>query len=108
MVSRREFIQRSALGSAAVLAPSLISCGGARPEPFRFGFISGIVGKELQADWQGTLKQAVEMGFTEFEGGIRDVPPEEFLAFCREIGLTPIAGGLGMSLIGVLMLLRRR
>jgi sugar phosphate isomerase/epimerase len=60
-----------------------------------FGFISGIAGEAMKADWKGTLKQAVEFGFTEIEGGSNHAgSPQEFLSFCKEIGIKPIAGAL--------------
>lgn len=62
-----------------------------------FGLISGIIGKELKADWKGTLQQAAELGFTDFEGSVHDVSPQDFLDFCTSVGITPIAGGIKFS-----------
>uniref|UniRef100_UPI00359384A9 sugar phosphate isomerase/epimerase family protein n=1 Tax=Persicitalea sp. TaxID=3100273 RepID=UPI00359384A9 len=60
----------------------------------QLGFIAGIVNKALKQDWQGTLKKAVDYGFTEMETGsfYGDSAPD-FLKFCNQIGLTVIGGG---------------
>jgi len=59
------------------------------------GFISGIAGEAMKADWKGTLKKAVEFGFTEIEGGSNHAEsPQEFLSYCKEVGIKPIAGAL--------------
>lgn len=60
-----------------------------------FGFISGIAGEAMKADWKGTLKKAVEFGFSEYEGGSNYAgSPKEFLNYCKEIGIKPVAGGI--------------
>ncbi len=63
-----------------------------------FGFISGIAGEAMKADWKGTLKQAVEFGFSEIEGGSNFAgSPQEFVNYCKEIGIKPIASGSSLD-----------
>jgi len=97
MKSRRNFIKSSTLAFAGVLClnpnTGFSSEGGSKLK--RFGFISGIVKKEMETDWIGTLKKAAEFGFTEIEGGSNYAKsPKEFLSVCKEFGFTPIAGSI--------------
>lgn len=97
MTSRRNFLKTSALSAAALLF--LKSKGLSSDSPsgndLKFGFISGIIGKELKGDWQNVLRQTVEFGFSEIEtGNFLGESAESFMKFCRETGLTPVAGGV--------------
>jgi sugar phosphate isomerase/epimerase len=59
------------------------------------GFISGILEKELKGDWKSVLKQVALFGYTEFEtGGFLGNSAKEFLNFCKDIALRPVAGGI--------------
>lgn len=96
MHSRRKFIQISAWSAAAVILTPDISAGLTTGKKLKnFGFISGIVGEELKGDWKAVLKQAAQYGFTEIEIGkfIGD-SATSFMAFCKSVGITPIAGGI--------------
>jgi len=63
-----------------------------------FGFISGIVGRELKSDWKGTLSLAAEYGFSEMETGDHfGDSVSGFLSFCKDIGLKPVAGGIDFN-----------
>jgi sugar phosphate isomerase/epimerase len=94
MLTRRKFIT----GTSAALAITFIS-----PESLafqknkklkNFGFISGIIGKELQGDWKAVLKQAASYGFSEIEtGNFSGESAESFLSFLTEIGMNIPAGG---------------
>jgi len=99
MITRRTFIQKSAL--ATILAPvainSMVSSCREEGKLHKFGFISGIIGKELEADWKAALKRTVGMGYTEFEGEVPGISTSEFLAYFKEIGLAPVAGGVGFN-----------
>ena len=99
MVSRRKFITNIALGGAALSIISPMSClAGSNNKLKKIGFISGILGKNFEAsDWKTVLNRAVELGFTEYEGGLKGDSETEFLEYCNEIGLKPIAGGIGMT-----------
>lgn len=69
-------------------------------EPTRFGYISGIVKNEYKENWKTTLAKTVEYGFTEIEAVFAPdstVSVEEVLAYCNEIGLNPIAGGINLT-----------
>jgi sugar phosphate isomerase/epimerase len=60
-----------------------------------FGFISNIIGKELEGDWKAVLKQVVSFGYSEMEtGGYLGNSAGEFLEFLRETGLKLVAGGI--------------
>lgn len=94
MGSRRHFLRQTLAGSAAIAASPMLFCTAQKTAGLEnFGFIGGIIGKELRADWRAAMQQAVDLGFTEYEGGLQGDSPEEFLAFCREIGITPVAAG---------------
>ena len=97
MNTRRDFIKTSAFATAGILAasPILSMTGEGKNKLKNFGFISGIAGEAMKADWKGTLKKAVEFGFTEIEGGSNHAAsPQEFLSYCKEVGIKPIAGAL--------------
>lgn len=99
MQSRRKFIRNAALGSAALAAAPALSFGangGARLKDI--GYISGILKNEFEKyPWRDVLKKSVEFGFTEYEGGMKGDSPKEFLSYCKEIGLKPVAGGFKMA-----------
>lgn len=96
--SRRLFLQQLLFGGALVGSSQLYFCHrGQEHKLEKFGFISGILGKELEADWRAALSQAVSYGFTEYEGGLQGDSPAVFLEFCRQIGLRPVAGGVQFS-----------
>ena len=101
MTTRRNFIKSSTAITTGLLTinPLLnIAANEVTNKLDKFGFISGLTPKELQADWRGTLKKATEFGFTEFEGGSSYAnSPKEFLRYCEEIGITPIASGSGLE-----------
>lgn len=61
------------------------------------GFISGIIGKEMKEDWKGALKKVADMGYNEMEIGKHPGDSvADFLAYCRDIGIEPVGGGVGM------------
>ena len=78
-----------------VASPLLSLAADGKNKLKNFGFISGIAGDAMKADWKGTLKKAAEFGFTEIEGGSNHAAsPMEFLNYCKEVGIKPIAGAL--------------
>ncbi len=93
MINRRKFLSRIALGSAAItIANPLLSCSGRKLK--NFGYISGIINDELKGDWKEVLRRTTEMGYTEIEtGSYPGNSASSFLAYCKEIGLRPVAGG---------------
>ena len=98
MITRRRFIAGSAAAMTLTIFPSnLISCtGGTKLK--NFGFISGIIGKELEGDWKKTLEQVHEYGYTEIEtGNYLGESVESFVSFLKHTGLTPVAGGIDFS-----------
>lgn len=97
MDTRRNFIRTTVFATAGILAarPFLSIAAEGKNKLKKFGFISGIAGEAMKADWKGTLKQAIEFGFKEIEGGSNFASsPQEFLSYCKQIGITPIAGAL--------------
>ena len=100
MTTRRNFLKTSAFATAGILSasPFLSFAAEGKSKLKNFGFISGIAGDALKADWKGTLKKAVEFGFTEIEGGSNYASsPKEFLSYCKEIGINPIASGSSLE-----------
>jgi len=69
MITRRKFIITSAAAiTTVVLSPDAFSLQR-RKKLKNFGFISGIIGKELEGDWQAVLKKVASYGYTEIETG---------------------------------------
>jgi len=102
MKSRRNFIKNSILFTAGTLCINTLtsSAAGGGSKLKKFGFISGVAKKEMEADWIGTLKKAVEFGFTELEAGAGYASsPKEFLKVCKNIGITPFASGSNLASI---------
>jgi sugar phosphate isomerase/epimerase len=105
MLTRRTFIHKTITAAAAVAIPAVTAslipaCSGGRRLK-NIGYIDGIIGKELEGDWQTILKKTVEFGFSEIEtGNYLGGSAASFLALCKEIGLTPVAGGVGFNATG--------
>lgn len=101
MQTRRKFIQSVAAGAVGIYAANiLMACSQARQRKLdSIGYITGILGRNLgEKDWQSMFRQTAEMGYSEIEtGNYLGDSPQSFIAFCREIGLKPIAGGIGLS-----------
>lgn len=98
MITRRKFLKGSVAAIAvAAIAPEIFSATpGNRLR--NFGFISGIIDKELMGDWKTVLKQVASFGYTEFEtGGFLGDSAERFLSYCKEISLRPVAGGIDFN-----------
>ncbi|MFW5822819.1 MAG: sugar phosphate isomerase/epimerase family protein [Tangfeifania sp.] len=96
MNNRRNFIKTSLAGAGAMAVnPLNLLAAEGSAKLKKFGFITGIAKDAMEADWKATLKQAVEFGFSEVEGGSGHASsPQEFLNYCKEIGLKPIAGSV--------------
>lgn len=95
MTSRRLFISTVTAAAASLMINRELLAAPAKRKLKKFGFISGIIGKELAGDWKKILKQTVEFGFTEIETGkyLGD-SASSFLTYCKEIGIKPVAGGI--------------
>lgn len=99
MITRRSFLTTSATAAASLLAlnHSLLAAPG-KNKLKKIGYISGIIGKELNGDWKTVLKQTVDFGFSEIEiGKYLGASATSFLTSCKEIGITPIAGGINFT-----------
>jgi len=98
MITRRKFITgTTAALTASLFAPdAFIPCAGNKLE--NIGFISGIIGKELKGDWKAVLRQVASFGYTEIEtGNFLGDSAESYTGFLKEIGLTPVAGGINFN-----------
>lgn len=99
MINRRSFIATTATAAASFLVmnqPLMASPGKNKLK--KIGYISGIISKELSGDWKSILKQTVDFGFTEIEiGKYLGDSATTFLAYCKEIGINPIAGGISFT-----------
>ncbi len=97
MGNRRTFLKTGAIATAGSLcaSPLLTLAAQGNDRLKNFGFISGIAGEAMRADWKGTLKKAAEFGFTEIEGGSNHASsPQEFLSYCKKVGITPVLSGI--------------
>jgi sugar phosphate isomerase/epimerase len=100
--TRRDFIKRSAMGSALIAlgGGSLISCkptGQIR----ELGLIMGVLKNELNLDYKGTIRKVADIGYKYLEiGNYPGRSREDFKEFLKELNLVPIAGG---SSIGEMM-----
>ena len=97
--SRRDFLKQGALGTALLgfgIPSILSSCMKGRiEEP---GLIVGVIRKELEEDWEGTLRKVAGMGYKYLEFGNHYGPDKEtFKEFLKEIDLKPLAGGTSIS-----------
>lgn len=100
MNSRRNFIKTGAAATAGLICsdPFEAFASAKRNRLKNFGFIAGLAGEAMKADWKGTLKKAVDFGFTELEGGDNfAASTREFLSYCKSIGIKPITGGTGLE-----------
>jgi sugar phosphate isomerase/epimerase len=101
MHTRRKFVKTMAIGAAGVYAAnSMFACVvEARRKLANIGYITGILGRNLgERDWQSMFKATAEYGYTEIEtGNYLGDSAASFLSYCNEIGLKPIAGGMGFS-----------
>lgn len=98
MITRRKFLTVSAAAVAtAIFTTDIFPVPPARKLK-NIGFISGIIGRELKGDWKAVLRQAASFGYTEIEtGNFLGDSDESYLDFMKEIGLTPIAGGINFN-----------
>jgi len=98
MITRRYFLKNSvAVAAATAISPTLL-LPGESSRLKHFGFISGIIDKELKGDWKSVLKQAAGFGYSEMEtGGYLGDSASSFLEYCKGIGLRPVAGGLTLN-----------
>jgi len=98
MISRKRFISLSGSAVAAVcLAPELFSLQQEHKLK-KFGFIAGIIDKELRGDWRTILREVASYGYTEIEtGSYLGESAEDYLDFLKETGLLPVAGGINFN-----------
>lgn len=98
MISRRSFLATTTAATALLaFSPQLFAMGNTN-QLKNFGFIGGIIGKELKDDWKAALKKAAEFGFTEIEtGNFYGKSAKKFLNYCAEVGIKPVVGGVNFS-----------
>ncbi len=94
-LSRRGFLEAVSAASAGLAVGSALS--GAEDVGQRqlkeIGIIGGVP-KDMAGDWQNSLRQMGEIGYTILEGGPRGTSPEDYLKFLREIGLRLVSCGV--------------
>ncbi len=95
-LSRRLFLQTTFTSLAFPISTQLHAA--AETKLPNIGFITGMLREEIKKDWKAALRKTAEMGYNEIEiGSHLGDSAEQFLQFCIEIGLTPIAGGSSMG-----------
>ena len=98
MVTRRSFLTTSVTAAAIVATGPLTMAISSGHQLKNFGFIAGIIEKELKGDWKAVLKKCVEYGFSEIElGNYLGDSASSFLTYCKEIGIKPTVGGISLS-----------
>jgi sugar phosphate isomerase/epimerase len=98
MITRRAFIGTTATAASMLAISQNLWAAIGNDKLKNFGFIGGIIGKELKGDWKAVLKQAAEYGFTEMEtGSFLGESAASFLKYCKEIGIKPVVGGIGFT-----------
>ena len=100
MIDRRKFLQSTAAGTVGLmfLNPINLLAENSTRSIKNLGYITGLIGKELDGDWKQVLKQTAEMGYTENEKrSLKGKSDKKFLKYCESIGLKPIAGGFGFT-----------
>jgi sugar phosphate isomerase/epimerase len=94
MITRRKFISATTLAATAAMMSIDSFSIGEKKKLKNFGYISGIIGKELKGDWKAVLKQSASYGFTEIEtGNFMGESADSFLAYLKSIGLSLPVGG---------------
>ncbi len=96
---RRDFIKKSALGSAilALGGGSIISCNPTG-QIKELGLIMGVLKNELNLDFNGTLRKVAEIGYQYLEiGNNPRGSREEFKKFLKDLDLIPVAGGTSIA-----------
>ncbi len=99
-MKRRQFLSHSAIGAMGLtLVPGLISACTRAENPLRkIGIITNTISKPLKEDWQKTLRQVADIGYSYLEyGGPFGDDKAKFLAFMNEIGLKSLAGGSSIA-----------
>lgn len=99
MYSRKKFIKTVAAGSAGLYASNILVDFLQGGQLDNLGYISGILGPDLEEkDWKSILRQTAEFGYSEIEiSNYLGDAADSFLEFCSNIGLNPVAGGMGMT-----------
>lgn len=97
--TRRQFIANASLSALAISGSfQAFSLEKKSNKLEKFGFISGIVSNFLDTDWQGTLEQLAQFGYTEMEcGKYYGDSAAGFRKFCAGIGIEVIAGGSSLA-----------
>jgi sugar phosphate isomerase/epimerase len=99
MTTRRKFIRNVAAGTGLTAISPLFSFVADNNDHLKkIGYISGILKNNLnEGDWKAVMRKTAGYGFTEYEGGFLGESPEDFLKYCNEIGIKPVAGGCKLS-----------
>lgn len=96
-MDRKQFIRIAAAGTFLGMTglPAFASTEKRKGRLRNFGYISGIIGKELRGDWKSVLKETADFGYTEIEtGNYLGESAASFLSYLKSIGITPVIGGI--------------
>jgi sugar phosphate isomerase/epimerase len=98
-ISRKTFVQQTLLASAGVIISGPLSATSESGKRLKkIGLILNVLQKEMQSDWEGTLRKVAAMGYRQLEfGNYYGESLQSFKKFLDEVGLQPIAGGAAMA-----------
>ncbi len=99
-MKRRQFIKSSAAGAAGIsLMPGILAACSSTENPLRrIGIITNTIAGPLKQDWEKTLREVADIGYTYLEyGGAMGDDPEYFKSVMKEIGMISLAGGSSMA-----------
>ncbi len=98
-MSRRSFVQQTMLGSLGVLAGNgFLRASDGTKRLRELGLILGVLQKELENDWEGTLRKVAGIGYTYLEfSKYYGKSLSYFKNFLAEVGLKPLATGTSMA-----------
>ncbi len=97
---RRDYLKTAGASAAGIaLSPALATACRSVEDPLhQFGLITNVVQESIKKDHRGTLARIAEMGYRYLEfGGTWGEDPGTLLAFLKETGLVPLAGGTSMA-----------
>ena len=95
-ISRRVFIQAGlAAGSAACAGGTLLTAAQdtGQQRLREIGIIGGVP-KDMNGEWETSLRRMAEIGYTVLEGGLRGESPEQYLKFLKELKLRLVSCGV--------------
>ncbi|HKQ50790.1 MAG TPA: sugar phosphate isomerase/epimerase [Pyrinomonadaceae bacterium] len=100
-MNRRLFLRTASLAAAGGLCLAKSNPAYTRRKLTRIGMQLYMVRRELEKDFEGTLKRVAELGYREVEfAGYFDHPPKEVRAVLDRYGLSSPAGHVPLAALG--------